>query len=112
MSKFEACIDSCKAQMKDQKIPCNEDLLRAIAKSLGPSLYKADSLKVAASQPSELATIKKKFLVGKLGCADDAKLDKAIDKAIDKIGRSNRNKLRPVFYYLLVKSLKKEDVYI
>ena len=112
MSKFDDVVDKCVVQMKEQKIPVNRELLEAITKSLGPSIYKRDSILVAAGQKQELATIKKNFLIKKLGCADDAKLDKALAKAVNKIGKSRRNKMRPVFYYLLVKDLKKESVYV
>ncbi|MGI9606845.1 MAG: DUF2853 family protein [Acidimicrobiales bacterium] len=112
MGKFDDAVASAKAQMKQQKIPCNDALLEAVAKSLGPSLYKADARLVATSQKSELATIRKNFLIKKLGCKDDAKLDKAMDKAIAKIGPSNRHKLRSVFYYVLVKEMKKESVFV
>lgn len=111
MSKLDDAIAACKDQMKKQKIPCNDDLLRAIAKSLGPSLYKADAKLVAAAQPKEIEGIKQKFLIKKLGLEDGPKLDAAIEHAIEKIGRSNRAKLRPVFYYILVKKLKKESVF-
>jgi len=37
--------------------------------------------------------------------------DATISHAIEKIGSSNRQKLRPVFYYLIVKYLKKESIY-
>lgn len=110
-SKFDAAMDSARNQMNKCGIKFDEDLLTKIAKSLGPSLYNKDACLVAASQKSELETIKKKFLIKKLGCEDGPDLDKAIDHAIEKIGRSNRQKLRPVFYYLLVKHLKKEAVY-
>lgn len=112
VSKFDDVMDKAVKQMKEQKIPVNRELLEAIGKSLGPSLYNRDASLVAAGQKAELETIKKKFLIKKLGCADDAKLDKALEKAVNKIGKSRRNKMRPVFYYLLVRDLKKEDVYI
>ena len=111
MGKFDDVMDKCVAQMKEQKIKVDRELLEAIGKSLGPSLYNRDASLVAAAQKSELETIKKNYLIKKLGCEDGPQLDKAIDKAIDKIGRSRRNKMRPVFYYLLVKNLKKESVY-
>lgn len=110
-SKFDDAVAACKAQMKKQKIAVDDKLITAIAKSCGPSLYNRDARTVAAGQKSELATIRKKFLIGKLKCKDTPALDKAIDAAITKIGKSNRAKLRPVFYYLLVKSLKKESVF-
>lgn len=112
MSQFDAVMERCEKQMKEQRIKVDRPLLEAIGKSLGPSLYKRDASLVAAGQKSELETIKKKFLVKKLGCDDSPKLDKALDKAVDKIGKSRRNKLRPVFYYILVKQLKKESVFV
>lgn len=111
MSKFDSVMDRCEKQMKEQKIKIDRPLLEAIGKSLGPSLYKRDASLVAAGQKSELETIKKKYLMGKLGCPEGPELDKAMSKAVTKIGKSRRNKLRPVFYYLLVKELGKESVY-
>jgi len=111
MTKLDDAITSCKTLMKKQKIPCNDELLRNIAKSLGPSLYNKDARLVAASDKKELATIKKNFVAKKLGEKDEKKQDAAVAYAVDKIGKSNRFKLRPVFYYLIVKKLKKESVY-
>jgi len=110
MSKFDSAVDSCKAQMKKLGIPCNADLLGSIAKSLGPSLYKRDAAVVAAKDKKELETIRKNFIEKKLKVKGDA-ADKAIEHAIDKIGASNRYKQRAVFYYLIVKKLKKESVF-
>ena len=112
MTKFEQVMEKCVKQMRSQKIAVNKALLEAICKGLGPSIYKRDALTVAAGQKSELDRIRKNYLIKKLGCKDGPALDRAIDKAIDKIGRSNRNKLRPVFYYLLVRSLKKQSFYV
>jgi hypothetical protein len=112
VSKFDTVIERCIKQMKEQKIAVDQPLLEAIAKSLGPSLYNRDASLVAAGQKSELETIKKKFLIKKLGCTDGPELDKALSKAVTKIGKSRRNKMRPVFYYLLVKDLGKEKVYV
>ena len=112
MSKFDTVMERCIKQMNEQKIAVDRPLLEAIAKSLGPSLYNRDASLVAAGQKSELETIKKNYLIKKLGCPDGPALDKSIAKAVTKIGKSRRNKMRPVFYYLLVKDLGKEKVYI
>lgn len=111
MSKLDGVLDKCKAQMEKCNIPCDEALLKSIAKGLGPSIYNRDSLLVAASDKTESDNIKKKFIVGKLGCKEGAEADKAFDAAVQKIGKSNTNKLRPVFYYILVKDLGKESIY-
>jgi len=44
-----------------------------------------------------------------MGLKDVPALDRAIQQAIRKIGPANRNKLRSVFYYLLVKELDLES---
>jgi len=54
--------------------------------------------------------VKARFINRKLG-VDGPEADAAIQHAIDTIGASNRQKLRPVFYYLIVKHLNKESVY-
>ncbi len=110
MSKFDDVVNTCKDQMSKCGIDCDETLLRAIAKGLGPSIYNKDALLVAAGDAAELTTIKERFLDKKLGVTG-ADADAAVSHAIDKIGSSNRQKLRPVFYYLMVKHLGKESVY-
>ncbi|MFT5906724.1 MAG: hypothetical protein ACI9E1_002336 [Cryomorphaceae bacterium] len=111
MSKLDDAIEAAKKQMKAQKIPCNAELLEKVAKGLGPSIHKADSKLVAASDEKEIATVKKNFIGKKLGETDEKKQDAAIAYAIEKIGASNRQKLRTVFCYLIVKKMKKESVY-
>lgn len=111
MGKFDEEMDRCEAQLKEQDIAVDRDLLNAIGKAVGPALYNADGSLVAASQPKELETIKKNFLIKKLGLEDAPELDEGIQTAIDKIGRSRRNKKRAVFYYILTKHFKKESVF-
>jgi len=89
----------------------DKKLLSAIGKSLGPSLYKADAQKVACSDPKELDRIKKNYCVKKLGAADTPKLDETIKEVCTEMGAKNRNKYRVIFYYMLVKKLKKSKVY-
>ncbi|MEO0329848.1 MAG: DUF2853 family protein, partial [Pseudomonadota bacterium] len=86
-------------------------LLEAITKACGPAIYRADAEKVAASDKSELETIKKNFLMKKLGLADTPKLDEGLSACFDTYGRSNRNKFRPVVYYLLTKHFRKSGVF-
>ena len=79
------------------------DLLRKVARGLGPAIYSNDAETVAASDKAELDRIRNNFLVKKLGCGAGDSLDAAIDAAVEKYGRSNRSKYRAVLYYLLVK---------
>lgn len=111
MSKFQECMNTYTAEFKKMGIQFDEDLLTKVAKGCGPSIYNADASTVSGSDPSELETVKKNFLIKKLGLADDSKLDEAIAEVIEKLGKSNRSKYRAMFYYLLVDKFKKASVY-
>ncbi len=87
------------------------DLLTKVTIGCGPSIYNADASTVAASQPSELETVKDNFLIKKLGLTDGPDLMAGINAAIETYGKSERNKYRAVFYYLLTKHFGKESVY-
>jgi Protein of unknown function (DUF2853) len=87
------------------------DLLTKVTIGCGPSIYNADSATVAASQPSELETVKASFLIKKLGLKDGPALMEGINKAVETYGKSERNKYRAVVYYMLTKHFKKESVY-
>ena len=86
-------------------------LLTKVTIGCGPSIYNADSATVAASQPSELETVKNSFLIKKLGLKDGPALMEGITKVIETYGKSERNKYRAVVYYMLTKHFKKESVY-
>ncbi|MGR3572021.1 DUF2853 family protein [Brevirhabdus sp.] len=87
------------------------DLLRKVTIGCGPSIYNADSSTIAASQPGELETVKNNFLIKKLGLSDGPSLMDGLNKAIETYGQSERNKYRPVVYYMLTKHFGKESVY-
>lgn len=87
------------------------DLLRKVTIGCGPSIYDADAQTVAGSQPSELETVKKNFLMKKLGLKDGPELMEAINSVIEVYGKSERNKYRAVVYYMLTKHFGKEAVY-
>ena len=111
MSKFAEAIETYKEQVAELGLGISEELLTAVDKGLGPSIYNADSSKVSSSDPEELARVKNNFLIGKLGLADSPALDAAIDEVVEKLGSSNRNKYRVVVYALLVIKFGKENLY-
>ena len=112
MSKRQELIEKYAADLQEK---CNKkadmDLLTAVTIGCGPSIYNKDASTVSGGDQSELDTVKKNFLIKKLGLADDAKLDDAIASVIEKIGKSERSKYRAVVYYLLAVHFKKESVY-
>jgi len=87
------------------------DLLTRVTIGCGPAIYNADSETVAASDKAEVETVKKNFLIRKLGLADGPALDAALDSVFDAYGRSERNKYRAVVYYMLTTHFGKEAVY-
>ena len=113
MSKFQEMVDNYYSNMTDKLGLKNvdKDLLTAVTKGIGPNIYKADASKVSSSDQAEMDRVKYNFLIKKLGLEDGPKLDDAIAKVIDTLGKSNKNKYRAVFYYLLVKELGQEKAY-
>ncbi|MBI6117495.1 DUF2853 family protein [Salegentibacter maritimus] len=87
------------------------DLLRKVTESCGPSIFRSDAETVSSSSESEMETVKRNFLIKKLGLKDDEKLDVGLNAVMEKYGKSNRNKYRAVVYYLLTKHFKKESVF-
>lgn len=87
------------------------DLLTRVTIGCGPSIYDADAATVAATQPHEIETVKRSFLIGKLGLEDGPALQEAIDTVIETYGRSERNKYRAVVYYMLTRHFGRESVY-
>jgi hypothetical protein len=86
-------------------------LLTKVTIGCGPAIYDNDAQTVAASQASELETIKKNFLMKKLGLKDGPELDAALKSVFETYGMSERNKYRAVVYYMLTKHFGKESVY-
>ncbi|WP_149588491.1 DUF2853 family protein [Tabrizicola flagellatus] len=93
------------------KVTPDMALLTKVTIGCGPAIYDNDAQTVAASDKEELERIKNNFLMKKLGLADSPKLMEGINAAIDTYGKSERNKYRAVFYYLLVKHFGKESAY-
>ncbi|KIX21442.1 hypothetical protein SY27_06945 [Flavobacterium sp. 316] len=112
MSKRDELITKYAADLKDKcGVTADMDLLTKVTIGCGPSIYNADSSTVSGTDEKELATVKNNFLIKKLGLKDGPELDTAIAAVIDQYGKSNKNKYRAVFYYLLTKHFKKESVY-
>ncbi|HEX9858247.1 MAG TPA: DUF2853 family protein [Paracoccaceae bacterium] len=112
MSKRDELIAKYAGDLRDKcKMQPDMDLLTKVTIGCGPAIYNADSETVAASDESELETVKKNFLVKKLGLADGPKLMEAINAVVEAYGKSERNKYRAVVYYMLTKHFGKEGVY-
>lgn len=99
----------------DLRLKCkvNPDiaLLTKVTIGCGPAIYDRDASTVAGTDAGELETVKKNFLIKKLGLADGPGLDDAIRAVIDTYGRSEQSKFRAVIYYMLTKHFGKEAIF-
>jgi len=87
----------------------DEDFLAIIVKNLGPSIYRKDAELVSCSDPKELDTVRKNFLIKKLDIdAGQKVLDAAIQDVCEEL-KGTRTKYRATFYYRLAKKFKKES---
>lgn len=112
MSKRDELIEKYAADIKEKfgETP-NMDLLTKVTIGLGPSIYNMDASKVSGSDEKELETVKKNFLIKKLGLNDGPQLMEAIKSVTDTYGSSVKSKHRAVVYYMLAKHFNKESVY-
>jgi len=112
MGKRDELIAKYADDLKNKcKMTPDMALLTKVTIGCGPSIYDADASTVAASDRDELERIKANFLVKKLGLKDGPALMDGINAAAETYGKSERNKLRAVFYYLLVKHFGREAAY-
>ncbi len=112
MSKRDDLITKYAADIKDKfGENADMDLLTKVTVGLGPSIYNIDASKVSGSDEKELETVKKNYLMKKLGMSDSPKLMEGIQAVMEKYGSSNRNKHRAVVYYMLCKHFDKQSIY-
>ncbi len=111
MSKFDEAMSDYMNALDKMGVKADENLLKAVAKSLGPVIYNADASLVSTSDKAELDRVKENYLIKKLGLADGPELDAAIREVAEQFGSANRNKYRVVFYYLLALKFGKESIY-
>ena len=112
MGKRDELIAKYAADLKDKcGMPPDMDLLTKVTLGCGPAIYRADSETVAASQPAEVETVKKNFLIKKLGLNDGPELDAALASVFETYGKSERNKYRAVVHYMLVRHFGKEALF-
>ncbi len=112
MSARDELIQKYAMDLKEKcGMTADMDLLTKVTIGCGPSIFSADASTVSGSDKSELETVKKSFLIKKLGLADGPDLDSALASVMETYGKSNRRKYRAVIYYMLTKHFGKEAVY-
>ena len=112
MGKRDDLIAKYADDLKNKcKVTPDMALLTKVTIGCGPAIYDNDASTVAASDKDELERIKSNFLIKKLGLKDGPSLMDGMHAAVETYGKSERNKFRAVFYYLLVKHFGKEAAY-
>lgn len=101
MSKRDELISKYRKDLEALGVTVDAAMLDACVEACGPSIYNADGELVSSSSASELETVRKSFVEGRLGISDVDQGNAAIDAVIERYGRSNRQKYRAVVYYLL-----------
>ncbi len=83
----------------------NEDAVQKIVNHLGITLENNDAALVSGTDQTELDRVRESWLQRKLGRKEsDAELNAAIDAVVEKMGRSNPQKCRVAFYYILAEN--------
>ena len=109
MSKFDEAYAGYEADLTEMGHKFDADLLRKVAKGLGPSIYLKDASLVSCSDKTETDRVKANYIVKKLGLEDNADADAAV-KAVCDMYKSKRRK-RAVFYYLVCEKLGAQGKY-
>ncbi|PID32409.1 hypothetical protein CR970_00605 [Candidatus Saccharibacteria bacterium] len=111
MSKLDDIVAKYQEENTKLGLGIKADLLEAVTRALGPSVYDADASRVSGNDPDELATVKQNYLIKKLGLADSPDLDKAIETVMARFDSSSPNKYRALVYALLCEHFDKQSVY-
>ncbi len=91
----------------------DEEAVAGIVRHCGIALRSRDASMVSCSQKPELDRVRDSFLKKKLARSEsDDELDKAIDSVCETMGRSNKNKSRVTFYYLLAEKYGQLDLFV
>jgi hypothetical protein len=105
-----ADLASAVADVKKYDSSVDEALVEAIFNSLKPVHGNKDAMLVSCGDESELETVKKNFLMKKLGMDDSPELAAAVSDVCETM-KDVRMKGRITFYYLLTKKFSKESAY-
>lgn len=102
-------LDRYKKELSRLRVKVDDILLKAVVKSLGPAVYREDASMISPADGAELERVKQNFMVRRLGLPHGPKLDAALNKAIDEMGRSRASKHRAVLYYIITRNVKRES---
>ena len=102
LAKYKA--DALSQLEKAGETDIDDDLITKLANNMRLVIDNKDALSVAGSDPSEMETVRKNFVVKKLGYDDRDSATVAILKVAERM-KDSRMKNRAAFYYLVQKAL-------
>ncbi len=113
MSKFSKLIRTYEESLMaiDKGTEVDRPLLEAVARSLGPSIYRKDSSIVACTDARERGRLKKSFMINKLGLTESDGLDDAIAEVCKGFKSKKKPAYRAVLCYLLVQRFDKSELF-
>jgi hypothetical protein len=94
------------AHVKKYAPHADDKIINAIIKHLGIALRSKDASYVACSDADELKRVRESWCKKKLGLSGDADIDASIKKVCETM-KSDRDKSRVAFYYLVAEHYKK-----
>lgn len=109
MNNLDIEIGKDKNILSALNVDIDQELILAITKKLGPSIFNPKFSIVDFSDNDELTNIKDQFLVKKLGLSNTKTLTDDFNKFISELKLSHINRI--VLYAALVKKYKKEAIF-
>ncbi len=110
MSKTQEKIEKYLSKCEELWFTMNPWLLSRAAKACGPSLFNADAETVAASDSSELETVRDNFVMWKLGIKDADEAMNIVNNVAEEMKEFWSRKFRAVFYAKCAELSGKEDM--
>ena len=105
--KLAKLKNQAESQLKESGVSkIDNTLLDDLVGRMRLIVHNRDAILVSGTDPKELETVRKNFVVKKLGVDDKAKGEAAISKVAGQMS-SIKQKNRVAFYYMVQKELKK-----
>ncbi len=110
MATIQEKVDQYTAKCAELGMNIGWGLLARAAKACGPALFNADAETVAASDMSELETVRDNFVMWKLGIEDSEEAMNIVNQVAEEMSDFGSRKFRAVFYARCAEIAGKEDM--
>ena len=110
MATIAEKVEQYEAKCTELGMEITGGLLARAAKACGPALFNADAETVAASDVTELETVRDNFVMWKLGIEDAGEAMDIVNKVAEEMSEFGSHKYRAVFYARCAELAGKEDM--